>query len=173
MIESVVFAGMKPGAPSPDPLYLTNRTIWQRVKLGLLFGLPCIFLFYVMALALDGYFVKPTPIPKMDPAPAELAAKTLPNLDHVKVESNRDIDILEVHIDRADGTVLAGTVVNMTGRPLETAEIVFDLSDGFGAHLGGVTERLENLEPQKPHRFRMAIDHKDARFAMVSEVRTK
>ena len=61
----------------------------------------------------------------------------------------------------------------MTGHPLETAEIVFDLSDAFGSHLGGVTQRLENLEPQKRQQFRMAIDQKDARFAIVSEVRTK
>jgi hypothetical protein len=126
----------------------------------------------LIALALSNYFVKKTVMPRLDLSPAEIAAKMLPNLDHVNLDTNRDVDVLEVHVDHTKGTVLAGTVMNNTGHQIHTAEIVFDLTDETGTQLGGVSQRLENLPPRIHQDFRLPIEQSNASYALVREVRT-
>jgi hypothetical protein len=201
VIESIVFAGMKPGAPAPqsqrmrwlgplrrpverllsggpapsDPLYLTNRTIGQRVRFAVVIGTPCVIVASLMILALSRYFVKKTPEPNLDPSlatVAALAAKTLPDMDHVKIDTNRDVDVMELHIDRTKGIVLTGTVMNKTAHEIHAADIVFDLTDSTGSQLGGVSQRFEDLAPQIRQDFRLTIEQSTARFALVREVRT-
>ena len=103
VIESIVFAGMKPGAPATpaqsrgwlgpwrarfdrllaggaapsDPLYLTRRTLGQRMKFAAVTGIPCLIVAGLMTLALTNYFVKKTATPKFDMSPGERAAKML------------------------------------------------------------------------------------------------
>jgi hypothetical protein len=199
LIEKVVFAGMKPGAPvaqsngmrwlgplrkpierflsggpaPSDPLYLTHRTIGQRLRVVVVIGTPCLIVAGLVGLGLNNYFVKKTVVPKLDLTPAEVAAKMLPNMDHVKIDTNRDVDVLEVHVEHTKGTMLAGTVMNNTGHQINTAEIVFDLTDATGTQLGGVSQRLENLPPRIHQTFRMPIEQSDASFALVREVKTR
>lgn len=202
VIESIVFAGMKPGgaaAQSPrmrwlgplrapverflsgglapsDPLYLTNRTFGQRIRFAVVIGTPCVIVASLMALALSDYFVKKTAEPKLDPSPAEraaMAAKMLPNMDNVKLDTNRDVDVMEVHIDRTKGIALMGTVMNNTTHEIHSAEIVFDLTDSYGSQLGGVSQQLENLAPQIRQNFRLPIEQSSARFVLVREVNTR
>jgi hypothetical protein len=198
-VESIVFAGMKPGAqaaqsprlrwlgplrkpierllsggPAPtDPLYLTNRTIWQRARVVVVIGTPCLIVAVLMVLALTNYFVKKTVIPKLDLSPAEIAAKMLPNMDNIVLDTNRDVAVIEVHVDHTKGTALAGTVMNNTGHQIHTAEIVFDLTDETGTQLGGVSQRLENLPPRIHQEFRLPIEQSTARYALVREVKTR
>ncbi|MBZ5620630.1 MAG: FxLYD domain-containing protein [Acidobacteriia bacterium] len=127
----------------------------------------------LMALSLGSYFVRKKPAPKREPTPAELAARMLPDMSNVKIETNRDVDVMEVHIDRSGAAALTGTVRNNTNHEIRTAEIVFDLTDSSGSQLGGVSQRLENLVPQKSLNFRLPIDQQDARFVLVREVRTR
>jgi hypothetical protein len=199
VFESIVFAGMKPGAPAAqsrrmrwlgplrtpierllsggpapsDPLYLTNRTIWQRTRVVVVIGTPCVIVAGLIAMALSNYFVKKTVMPKLDLSPGEIAAKMLPNMDHVVLDTNRDVAVIEVHVDHTKGTVLAGTVMNNTTHKIQTAEIVFDLTDDTGTQLGGVSQRLENLPPRIHQEFRLPIEQSTASFALVREVRTK
>ena len=198
-VESIMFAGMTPGAPAPqsqrlrwlgplrrpverlvsggatplDPLYLTNRTIGQRIRAALAIAVPCMIVLSLTGLAVGNYFVKKNPPAKPELSPAELAAKMLPNLDDVRIDTNRDVDIMEVHIDRTSGTALTGTVKNNTAHQIETADIVFDLTDSAGSQLGGVKQRLENLAPQTRTNFRLPIEQNTARFALVREVKTR
>jgi hypothetical protein len=202
IIESIVYAGMKPGAPAAqvqrhgrfarlrtlldrwlvgsaapsDPLYLTRRTIGQRIMRAAVIATPCLIVAGFIVLALNRYFVKTTPVPKMDMAPGEIAAiaaKMLPNMDHVKLDTNRDVDVLEVHVDHSKGLALTGTVMNNTSHRIETAEIIFDLTDATGSQLGGVSQRVENLAPQARQTFRLPIEQRDASFVLVREVRTR
>ncbi|HTS28293.1 MAG TPA: FxLYD domain-containing protein [Bryobacteraceae bacterium] len=199
IVESIVFAGMKPGQPAAqvqnkgrfgrlrarldrylsggpapsDPLYLTRRTPWQRIRSAAVVIVPCLIVGSFMVLALTNRFAKKTPMPKLDLSPGEIAAKMLPNIDNVKLDTNRDLDLQEVHIDLSRGAALAGTVVNKTNHSISTAEIVFDLTDARGSQLGAVSERLENLSPQKSQQFRLPIEQTSARFALVREVRTR
>jgi hypothetical protein len=202
VIESIVFAGMKPGGPAVqtqrlrwlgpfrqpverllsggsaplDPLYLTNRTFVQKARVPLLVGVPCFVAAGLIALGLNSYFVKKAPTPKYDLSLAEraaAAAKMLPDIDHIKVDTNRDVDVMEVHIDSTGGTALLGTVKNNTAHEIRAADIVFDLTDSKGSQLGGVSQRLENLAPQTRVNFRLPIEQNNAKFALVREVRTR
>ena len=125
-----------------------------------------------MVLVLNNQVAKKTPVARPEPTPAEIAAKMLPNMAEVKVETNRDLDIVEVHVDRSQGVAVVGTVLNNTTHAISTAEIVFDLTDSVGSQLGGVSQKLENLRPQIRQSFRMPIEQQEARFALVREVRT-
>ncbi len=198
IIESIVFAGMKPGTPASqpqrkgrfgalraridrwlaggaapsDPLYLSRRTVGQRLRRVAVVAAPCLVVAGLISLGLTRYFVKKTPMPKLDMSPAEIAAKMLPNMDSVKLNTNRDVDVVEVHVDHSKGTALMGTVMNNTTHPIEMTEIVFDLTDSTGSQLGGVSQRMENLAPQVRQNFRLPIEQTSANFVLVREVRT-
>jgi len=198
LVESIVFAGMKPGAPvaqaqrmwwlgplrrpierflsggfaPSDPLYLTRRTIGQRIRAALVIGAPCLIVAGLMALALSNHFVKKTVMPK-DLSPAEVAARMLPNLDHIKLDTNRDVDVMEVHVDRTKGTAVMGTVMNNTTHEIHSAEIVFDLTDSTGTQLGGVSQKMENLAPRIRRDFRLQIAQNTASLVLVREVKTR
>lgn len=197
VIESIVFAGMQPGGPAiqsqrmrwlgplrkpierllsggpapSDPLYLTNRTLWQKMKFGLVLGVPCLIV--VSALVLNNYFVKKAPDAKPSLTPAEIASRMLPNLDRVQVETNRDVDVMEVHIDRNKGTAVTGTIMNNTSHQIHNTEIVFDLTDATGSQLGGVVQRIENLPPKLRQSFRLPVAQTAASFALVREIKTR
>jgi hypothetical protein len=199
LIESIIFAGMKPGAPvgrphpmrwlqpllrpierflsggaaPSDPLYLSRRTTGQRIRFALLIGTPGVIVTGLMALALSNNFVKKTVMPRLDLPPAEVAAKMLPNMDRVKLDTNRDVDVMEVHVDRTRGTVVMGTVMNNTAHQIHSAEIVFDLTDAMGSQLGGVSQKIENLPPQNRQAFRLPIEQRTASLVLLREVKTR
>ena len=74
LLESLAYAGLKPQRPgvaatrpagawrqrferfltrpaNADPLYLSNRTGWQRVRVGVLVGVPAVVVLTVLVLA--------------------------------------------------------------------------------------------------------------------------
>ena len=199
LIESIIFAGMRPGAPvahphpmrwlrplrrpierflsggaaPSDPLYLSRRTAGQRIRFALLIGTPGVIVAGLMALALSNHFVKKTVMPRLDLPPAEVTAKMLPNMDRVKFDTNRDMDVMEVRVDRTKGTLVMGTVMNNTAHQLHSAEIVFDLTDRAGSQLGGVSQKIENLPPQIRKALRLPIEQRTASFVLVREVKTR
>jgi hypothetical protein len=200
VIESIVFAGMKPGGapatqstrmrwlgplqkpverflsggPAPsDPLYLTNRTVGQRIRVAVVVGVPCLIVGSVIAMVLSRYVVKAPPPDKPAMSPAEIAAKMLPNIDRVKIDTNRDLDVMEVHVDHTKGTAVTGTVMNNTTHEIQSAEIVFDLTDSTGSQLGGVSQRIEHLAPQIRQAFRLPVEQSTAMYALVREVKTQ
>ena len=143
IFESIAYAGLQPGArpgqtrrmkwlgplsgpfdrllsggPAPsDPLYLTNRTVGQKVKVGLLVGVPCLVLGYVVyGMLTNSFNVGEPPKPK-EVSPAEMAAKLLPKMDpNMRVAAHKDVEVLEVHVEHR------GIKVRVSGR-LNGAEI--------------------------------------------------
>jgi hypothetical protein len=196
-IDSIVFAGLGPGGskgrsrglrwlgplrgpverfisggPAPsDPFYLTNRTFGQKVRLGILIAAPCLIVAGFFGLALLQYFKKSTPPPAPELTPAEVARRTLPNVDKdIQLAVNRDVEVVEVHVDHA-GSKLTGTLKNNTDRTVG-AEVVFDLVDEAGSQVGAVVGRVEQIAPQGKADFQFPIKQQDAVFALVREVRT-
>jgi hypothetical protein len=199
LIDSIVFAGLKPDAPREqakrmrwlgplrrllerfllrpapsDPLYLSNRTFDQKVKLWLAIGVPCLILAGVTVLGLSHFFAANEPGPAPEPSAAELAAKLLPNVDKtITIEVNRDVQVLEAHIEREGGMKVTGTVKNNTDRLIHTTEIILNLADRTGSHLGAVSAQVDNLAPNATVKFQLPIEQKDAAFALVREVQTQ
>jgi hypothetical protein len=198
-IDSVVFAGLKPDAPREqakrlrrigplrgllervllrpapsDPLYLSNRTFDQKVKVALMIAAPCLIVVGVTALGLSHFFQAKGPGPAAEISGAELAKKLLPNMDTtVKVEVNKDVQLLDAHFEREGGMKVVGTVKNNTDRLIRTTEIVLNLTDATGSQLGAVSARVDNLAPNATANFQIPIVQTDAAFALVREIQTQ
>jgi hypothetical protein len=198
-IDSVAFAGLKPDVrmgqakrtrwlgplrgllerfllrpAHSDPLYLSNRTFDQKVKRGLAIGVPSLILAVGIVLGLSSVFQANESGPAPEPSAAELAKKLLPNVDkEIKIEVNTDVQVLEAHIEREGGMKTAGTVRNNTDHLIHTTEIILNLTDNRGSHLGAVSAQVDNLAPRATVRFQLPVQQKDAAFALVREVHTR
>jgi hypothetical protein len=190
-VESVVFAGMKPGEPRSearrmrwlgpyreilerflsgsapdDPFYLTNRTVGQRVKLWLLVAAPVLLVAAVIAFGVLGFIEKKDSAPK-ELTPQQIAAKMLPDLNKpMQFDVNRDLEVLEARVQQGEPVKLVGSVRNVTDRTIGHAELVFDLTDARGSRLGAVSVPLESLPPQRSINFELAIEQRTAVFAL-------
>jgi len=193
LFESLVYAGLKPqgpgvvparpmsawrerlerliNGPAPtDPLYLSNRTIWQRARVVVVVVAPVVLLVAVLALALSGAFKG-----KDAPKPAELtvaekAARILPGFNQpIQVATNHDLDVQEVHLEHGSPRQVAGLVKNNTDHVIASAEMVFDLTDDRGSRLGAVSTRLEKLPPHSTTPFRFTVDQGNAELVIVRD----
>ena len=192
--ESVVYAGLKPGGPGPkakrvpwlseraeklisgpapsDPLYLSNRTIGQRIRLVLVIAVPLAVIATGLFLAVS--FFKPASRPARELTPAEINAATLPNLSKdLKVNSNTDIEVLDVRCLHDHGDRIAGNVRNRTASTIPHAEVVFSLTDEFGSVLGAVPVEFTNLGPKAAANFEAPIRYSTAITALVREIHTR
>jgi hypothetical protein len=192
-MESIVFAGLKPGAPasqstrvrwlgplrdamerlvsgsgSNDPLYLTNRTWLQHIRLWVLLAVPCLAVVGVIAFFMFGNVQRRDPAPKQT-TKAELAARMLPE---IPAGSNPDLEIMEVRID-PDTSVMEGRVRNRSSRRIGHADVIFDLADQHGSRLGAVDAIIDGVAPGAIVSFRQPIAQHAASVAIVREVRTQ
>lgn len=193
LVERLVYAGMKPDAPAAqpekpkgawrqrldrfiagsgdmDPLYLSNRTLWQRIRTVVLGVGPVLLLVIVLVLAWSGVF-KGKDAPKIkDLTPAERAARILPNFDSkIQLPANHDLDIQDVHVEHGSPTQVAGRVKNNTDHAIASAELVFDLTDDRWSRLGAVKTQVENLPPHTTAAFRFPVKQDNAEHALVRE----
>lgn len=161
------------GAAPSDPFYLTNRTRGQKLRQAALIAVPCVLVVAAIGLALLGYFNQPTalPPPSATLTPQQVAAEVLPKLDkNVRIDPNRGIDVMGVHVVQGRDTAVAGAARNNTDRPIRDAELVFDLTDAAGSRLGAVRTRLALIQPKATASFSFPVEEHDAAFALVREV---
>jgi hypothetical protein len=196
--ESIAFAGMKPGArpgqkqeikwlaalrgsverflsgtaPS-DPLYLTNRSRAQRIKAWSLVAVPCLVIVGLVALALSkSYFDPPDAPPPKELSAEEITRKLLPNVARdITLDSNKDVEVVQVHVNRADMNV-AGTVRNNTAHAIAVTDVTFNLTDKTGSQVGAVTGHIENLPPKTTKDFQFPIKQRDATLVLVRDLST-
>jgi hypothetical protein len=196
--ESIVFADLKPGAvrqgktqaknwlgplrdpidrflsggASKDPLYLTNRSLGQKVKAWAVVAVPCLVIIGVVALALSKeYFAPPDAPAQKEMTPAEVSRKILPNIPKdIVIDTNRDVEVVEVHVEHAAEVKLTGSVRNNSARHFAAVDVVFNLTDKTGSQLGAVNTHIENLAPKSVKAFQIPIPQPNAAFALVREV---
>lgn len=142
-----------------DPLYLSNRTLGQRIKLWALVGVPCLALAMLVWFGLTGRR-------SSGPEPGASAAATGP------LSSIRDLEILDARVVHGATTSVEGSIRNNTAHPIPSAEVVFDLTDANGSQVGGVKARVDHLEPRARIRFKVQIPQSKAVFALVRELHT-
>jgi hypothetical protein len=199
MFESIAYAGMKPsgtpqakrlgwlgpladpitrfldrGARPDDPFYLSNRTLGQKMRAVLVIAAPCLLVAGAIGLAAIGYFDSAAPKPPPAPTltPEQLAAKMLPNLDKdLKIDVNRDVEVMDVHIEKGSITKVTGSARNTTDRAMLNTELIFDLTNDAGSRLGAVSTKVARIEPKSVAEFSFPVEQHEAAFALVREIR--
>jgi len=200
LIDSVLFAGLKPATPgqapsankgplgrlwahldnwvsggaSDDPLYLSNRTWRQKLRMGLLLGIPGLVLVVGLVLVFAQVFVPQTAPPKSKEATtAELVSKVLPDVDKsAHIQRYTDAEVVEIGVDQAANPPrIRGKLRNDTNHSI-SVEFVADLTDIDGARVGAVAERVLNTPPKETALFDFPIKSTTASIALVREIRT-
>jgi hypothetical protein len=193
-IESIIYAGMKPGAqsaegapaakpglfarflsaPAPsDPLYLTNQTFGQKARRILLTVSPLLVVIAGVLVAFSLFRPKVDKAPR-ELTPAEVRAKVLPALNQeIKLDSNRDLEVTEVHFEHGGSSLMVGNLRNKTDHQIIQAVVVFELADPSRTELGAVTVTETNLAPGTVRTFKKPIEQTNAMYALVREVETR
>jgi hypothetical protein len=194
--ESIAYAGLKPsgakpeahaetawsrlrikldnflaGGPTPsDPLYLTNRSFAQKARPWMIIGVPFVILLGAIGVLLSNILEPPEPKPVAEPTAKEVAAKILPLDSNLKIDTNTEIEAVEVKVDHTGGSKVTGSVRNTTNHDIHAARLVVDLTDVNGSQVGGVEVRIENIPASKVKTFSAPITQKTAAYALVREV---
>jgi hypothetical protein len=169
------FTGGRPN----DPLYVSNRSAGQKLRFALLLGTPALVIGIFIYLAMTNYFDPPvlpekTVLTPKEPT-GEITAKVLPHVSKdlaVSSEYSRDIEVLEASVSSSDHTLL-GKVRNTTDHVVKIADLVFDVTDDEGSQLGGVAVRVENIQPRAIVPFKVTLEQRNARSALVREVHSR
>jgi hypothetical protein len=194
LFESLAYAGLKPQgagseAPKPpgvwrqrferwisgprntDPLYISNRTVWQRMRAVVVVAVPILLVAIVLVLVWTGVFKGTDAAPKIrELTPAERAARVLPNFNSkISLPTNHDIDVQDVHVEHGSPTRIAGLVRNNTDHAIASAQLVFDLTDERWSRLGAVSTQVENLAPHATTPFRFEVAQDTAEHILVRE----
>ncbi len=195
-VESILYAGLKPNAPSKepkrgrrlgfllqkferllagsaptDPLYLSHRTWKQKVKLGIAIALPCLVLVGAMALGFSNIF-QPSYTPAKEPTAAEIVSKMLPDIDkNLNIEVNQDAEIVEVRAQKGPSPRVEGLLRNRSNRPI-SVEFTFELTDDAGSRIGAVTGRVDKAPPKNAIPFQFPIKQTNAAFALLRDMKT-
>lgn len=161
---------------SSDPLYLSNRTLGQKLKSWSIVGVPLLVVLGGLGLVLFGFFDKDAPIapPPVGLTNAQMAEKMLPDLNKdLHIESQHELDVEDVHVVVGAPSRLVGIAKNTTDRQISAAELVFDLTDRSGSRQGAVTTELKNIASKTSVPFQFAIESPAATFALVREVHVR
>jgi hypothetical protein len=196
-LESIVYAGMKPGRPKAeskrmrllgplrkpveqllsggarqDPLYLSNRTFRQKLVGWVKVGVPLLVVVVAVVLAFVMHRRHDKPAEVL--SPAEVAAKMLPGLNKpIHVNSNTDIEVLEVYLDHSAGDKLVGKLRNATNHEIQAGEVDFTLTGVNGTQLGAASVKVTKLAAGETVPFAQPISEKTATFVLVREVHTQ
>ena len=158
------------GGGQRDPLYLTNRTLGQKIKAWSVIVVPCLLIIGFVAITLSrDYFNAPELTPQKEMTPEEVSRKLLPNLKDIQIDTNHDVEVVEVHVDNG-GSKLSGSLRNNSTRRVSAVDVVFNLTDHTGSQVGAVNGHVENLEPKAIKSFEFPIQQQNAAFALVREV---
>lgn len=190
LIASLLYAGLKPrvyapapapGRPGPlrekierflsggrlpsDPLYLSNRTWRQKLKLALGIVIPGALLLGALALVFTNVYKTATPAPK----PLE---RPLPNLEKAfQSGAYQDAEFVQLQVRRNGPPVLVGSLRNKTQHVISVEFEVY-LANNEGAHVGTVIRRVENAPPGGLVPIEFPLDSPDASRALVRSIRT-
>jgi hypothetical protein len=200
-IDSLVFAGLKPSGgippenkPQPrrrfatlrykielflsggpahsDPLYLSNRTWKQKLRVPLLIGVPTAVVFGVLALVFTNIYTPKAAPPPKEPTATEIMAKLLPDVEKTAhVDTYKDAEIVEIGVTEDGPRRVVGILKNNTNRVI-SVELDVDIADHNGGRVSSATERVNNAQPNTTTPFEFPARSPEARYALVRKLRT-
>jgi hypothetical protein len=156
-----------------DPLYLSNRSLLEKLKTWAGFGIPAAAVLAGLAFVLfRGGGADVSLAPPGTPSNAGVAAKLLPDLNSdLHIRNQNDLDIQDVHVISGRPARLAGIAKNRSDHEIASAELVFDLTDSAGSRQGAVSTEVKNVAAKASVPFTFPIEQTKAAFALVREVR--
>lgn len=160
------------GGGNQDPLYLSKRTMGQRLLHFAKVGVPLLVVAGI-ALYIFARSRKADQAPEVL-SPAEIAAKMLPNLSQpIHVDTNNDIAVLQVSLNHDSGDKVVGELQNTTDHEIENGDVDFTLTAASGTQLGTINVKVKKLPAGAKVAFSEPITQREAVFAQVREVRTR
>ncbi|MGA2741361.1 MAG: FxLYD domain-containing protein [Bryobacteraceae bacterium] len=163
-------------APS-DPLYLTNRTWLQKLKLASLIAVPVLLLIALVTIGANmrlrsgkmAPYENPATETASEPETAAPAATQRPAPDPISASAELDVVNLRIVKDTRS-PVVTGTVRNKTERRIASAEVSYYLADAAGSLVGTDTTGVANLGPHGSAGFRMPLKIAKAEYVFVRDV---
>ncbi len=145
-------------APS-DPLYLSNRSMWDRLW-------PWIAAAAFFTVMLVGWRMA---VPHRQPvAPVLLPDSKIAGASFPRFASSK-LEVLGVEV-LADGSKLVGAVRNKTGQTIARGRLSFELQDGDGQYTGATEMDLRQIPPGKITKFELPIRQEDTRVVLVTGI---
>jgi hypothetical protein len=194
-VESVVYAGLNPasgprqskgagrfapfrerldkfisGGRPRDPLYLTNRTWSQKLRLAAVVATPCLIVAGIVGLLLNGVF-RPKTAPPKELTAADMIAKVLPGVGETKIEKNADAEVAEVTVDRQGAGHVVGVLKNKTDHVI-SVDLVLAFVNGNGSRVDTNAFRVKNAPAGSLFPFSFPLRTPDAVHVFVMEIRT-
>ncbi len=159
------------GRAPTDPLYLTNRTWQQKLKIGALVAVPLLILMVTIAIGATDVFhlhkADPYDHPLTDGQPLAGSQKRLPE---PKLEP-ADLEVVNIRIAKdAHPPVITGTVRNNTNAKVDSAQVSFYLADTGGSLVGTDTIDVQNVQPHGSVTFHGPLKTATAQYVIVREV---
>lgn len=157
-------------APS-DPLYLTNRTWKQKLKIALLIAAPVLLLTVLVTIGATNPFrlhqEEADESPPAETAPPAAPRKALPD----PISASTELEVVNIRIARdVHPPVVTGMVRNKTGRKVVTAEVSYYLADTAGSLVGTGKTEVANVAPHGSVAFRMPLKIATAEYVFARDV---
>jgi hypothetical protein len=156
------------GSAPSDPLYLSNRTWKQKLRLASLIAAPVVLLGVIILVGSTDmlHLIKSDPYEHnlKQTAPVRTAALPDPKL------TPKDLDVVDLRIVRDKTPVITGLVRNNTDRAVGSVEVSYYLADGAGSLMGSESTAVENLQPHASVPFRTPLKTLNAQFVLVRDV---
>jgi len=159
------------GRAPNDPLYLTNRTWQQKLKIASLIGVPVLVLIALVTIGATNLFrfnqVDPYEHPPTEVPQAAAPQKRLPD----PILAPADLEVVNIRIARdPHAMMVTGTVRNNTNQKVDSAEVSYYLADTEGSLVGTDTTDVANVEPHGSVTFRMPLKVAKAEYVIVRDV---
>jgi hypothetical protein len=159
------------GSAPSDPLYLTNRTWAQKLKLAGLLAAPVLILGVLAMVGATNMF-RPAKVdsderPRTEAPPAAPAARPAPDPQLNPAE----LEVLSIRIARDENPpVVTGAIRNNSNRRVDSAEVSYFLSDTHGSLMGQETAQVQGVGPHNTVTFRAPLKIANADSVLVREV---
>jgi hypothetical protein len=160
------------GQPHSDPLYLTNRTWQQKLKIASLIAVAALLLITLVTIGATDPFrfhkVGAYEHPVAEPAPpAAVPQQRTPD----PVLAAEGLEVVNIRIARdARPPVVTGIVRNNSNREVASAEVSYYLADTQGSLVGTDTTGVANLAAHGSVSFRMPLKIAKAEYVIVRDV---
>lgn len=159
------------GRAPDDPLYLSNRTWQQKLKIASLIGAPVLMLVALVTIGATDVFR----FHKVNPyehSPTEALAPAVPQKRMPDpVLAPADLEVVNIRIAKdAHPPVVTGVVRNNTNQKVDSAEVSYYLADTDGSLVGTDATEVANVEPHGSVAFRTTLKVAKAEFVIVRDV---